>query len=360
MHCSRISVLALVATSSVACGGSVSHESGHGAGGTSGAGGSGNTAGLGGGTSTQLACGGGLKGCPPDEYCDFGGATCGSLGELGVCKPRPGTCGVCDCAGLGLCGCDGKIYETACEAHLAGVDISSSTACLPNPNDCDAEAGALASKLQGIACTTVVLLDPDQQFAITGYKILCGTWAGAIDEPTAAATAFADTGYGTQCGGGVIPGVPGNIDQIVFFHPATAAACACCGDGWVASVSATTGLSVFGAGLPLGAPAKVTFPKSWDSPADLGSGCSNSTPPTAQVRGYDLSSSLSSPATPLDTATTSSALAAVFATALPRAVKQAGHAGFENAVMLEYVRASGEDLIQHDLIVLLSSHLVLP
>jgi len=58
------------------------------------------------------------RGCYYDEYCDYGDGKCGSTSE-GICTQRPATCGE---AGPPQCGCDGKRYTMACEAHRAGLD----------------------------------------------------------------------------------------------------------------------------------------------------------------------------------------------------------------------------------------------
>jgi len=57
-------------------------------------------------------------GCPdPDtEYCTLG---CPGGDRLGLCLPRPTDCSQ-DCPGV--CGCDGKFYCNACEAHRAGTN----------------------------------------------------------------------------------------------------------------------------------------------------------------------------------------------------------------------------------------------
>ena len=113
-----------------------------GAGGTGGAGGTAGTAGTGGesggGGDTDASgavCGGfaSLR-CPDPNvtYCDFPEkSACGQGDMSGVCAPRPDTC-TKDCPGV--CGCDGKFYCNACEAHNAGIDDTSIGSCTDASN----------------------------------------------------------------------------------------------------------------------------------------------------------------------------------------------------------------------------------
>jgi hypothetical protein len=76
------------------------------------------------------SCGGILgAGCPADvAYCDYPEThDCGILDGSGVCRARPESC-TKDCPGT--CGCDGKFYCNACEAHRAGVDDEPSVTCM--------------------------------------------------------------------------------------------------------------------------------------------------------------------------------------------------------------------------------------
>ena len=58
--------------------------------------------------------------CGSDQYCERGARACD---EQGRCLPRPTGCR--DSSVLGpVCACDGRAYETACAAHLAGTDAS--------------------------------------------------------------------------------------------------------------------------------------------------------------------------------------------------------------------------------------------
>jgi hypothetical protein len=60
--------------------------------------------------------------CGQERYCRFAlGAFCGNGGVLGTCEPRPERC---DDFGATVCGCDGRSYENACWAAMAGVSVA--------------------------------------------------------------------------------------------------------------------------------------------------------------------------------------------------------------------------------------------
>lgn len=145
------------------CGGVTSVPGRAGSGGTAGttsgtgggAPGSGGTAGSGGalpeagkvcGTIAGLTCG-------SDEWCDYtetyprnGVVQCGGDDGGGICRLRPQGCPA-DCPGV--CGCDGKFYCNACLAHQAGVDDTSSQACMKTGGgagaDCTTDADCQSS-----------------------------------------------------------------------------------------------------------------------------------------------------------------------------------------------------------------------
>jgi len=62
--------------------------------------------------------------CYFDEYCDYEDGKCGASGE-GVCKLRPNSC---TAVSPPQCGCDGRRYTMACEAHRAGIDDGAANA----------------------------------------------------------------------------------------------------------------------------------------------------------------------------------------------------------------------------------------
>jgi hypothetical protein len=73
---------------------------------------------------------GGLAGtpCPSDQFCDFPDNSCGGADQTGTCKPKPGAC---PAVVLPLCGCDGTVYSSECNANSAGVDVADNGHCTP-------------------------------------------------------------------------------------------------------------------------------------------------------------------------------------------------------------------------------------
>ena len=71
-------------------------------------------------------CGGfaGLQ-CEDNAYCDWEEDNCGANDTLGVCRPRPESCGIA----VEVCGCDGTTYQGSCEAARAGSDVVHDGAC---------------------------------------------------------------------------------------------------------------------------------------------------------------------------------------------------------------------------------------
>lgn len=79
--------------------------------------------------SDKIAVCGGLQGkdCKKDEWCDYpDGSACGAADQQGTCQPRPE---VCTKIYQPVCGCDGRTYGNACEAHENGVDVSKEGEC---------------------------------------------------------------------------------------------------------------------------------------------------------------------------------------------------------------------------------------
>ncbi len=79
----------------------------------------------GGGTGADCGGIGGLT-CADTHYCEYAENTCGSSDELGTCQPRPA--GPCT-ATEPVCGCDGAVHDSDCDAQLAGVDVNDAGGC---------------------------------------------------------------------------------------------------------------------------------------------------------------------------------------------------------------------------------------
>lgn len=107
---------------------------------TGGTGGGGSSTGGAGGTNTGGTdtggggpCGG-LAGttCELWQYCDYTEDKCGAADGSGICTPRPDAC---DAVLDPVCGCDGRVYDNACEAAAAGIDLQSLGGCPAPPGE---------------------------------------------------------------------------------------------------------------------------------------------------------------------------------------------------------------------------------
>ena len=64
--------------------------------------------------------------CPSGDYCAYTPGLCGKGKHPGTCQPRPAACSD---SGAPVCGCDGRVHESACAAHAAGVDLAVMGGC---------------------------------------------------------------------------------------------------------------------------------------------------------------------------------------------------------------------------------------
>ncbi len=76
-------------------------------------------------------CGGiaGLE-CANDEWCDMAG--CGFDDSLGTCRKKPEGCFT---ACPQVCGCDGQVYCSECDANQAGVGVHPDADCFTDPGE---------------------------------------------------------------------------------------------------------------------------------------------------------------------------------------------------------------------------------
>jgi hypothetical protein len=79
------------------------------------------------------ACGGRTGAtCAADQYCDFGNNRCGADDVTGRCTTRPTFCPALLVAEP-TCGCDQRVYASACDALLAGADLNEGGTCPVDP-----------------------------------------------------------------------------------------------------------------------------------------------------------------------------------------------------------------------------------
>jgi hypothetical protein len=64
--------------------------------------------------------------CAANEICVFSPGLCGRGPTPGTCTPRPPSCAPTHAP---VCGCDGKVYDDACAARAAGVDLAVMGGC---------------------------------------------------------------------------------------------------------------------------------------------------------------------------------------------------------------------------------------
>jgi hypothetical protein len=118
-------------------------------GGTGGAGGGAGGAGGAGGNGGR--CGGlAALTCSALEWCQFSGGDCGVGDQFGMCQPLDNTCAT-DCSNP-VCGCDGKAYCSACQAHLHGADTRTGRACIPGNGTAGTPCGVDGDCSSGFKC----------------------------------------------------------------------------------------------------------------------------------------------------------------------------------------------------------------
>jgi hypothetical protein len=61
--------------------------------------------------------------CAPDSYCTYADTRCGTLQQMGVCRPLATNCS--SDLGHEYCGCDGTAYAGSCGPAQNGVDLNS-------------------------------------------------------------------------------------------------------------------------------------------------------------------------------------------------------------------------------------------
>jgi hypothetical protein len=190
---------------------------------------------------------------------------------------------------------DASTTSDGARVDVGGVDTFAPDVATASCVQIEAALAAEVSPTTG-SCTTVVRLDYGT-LQLLSYRMLCGPYA-----PTALAGAFqhasADTGLSlTGCNAG--QSISGNAprDEYVFYQSANARQCDCCGDGWLASTSARTGITALGSAIDVGgAPHGLKVPTGWRPASELGAECAGKStmPPT---RGWDVAQSLD-PLTP--------------------------------------------------------------
>jgi hypothetical protein len=154
---------------------------------------------------------GGISGgiCDPSRYCDYTGDTCGVSSGAGSCQPKPE---VCTDVIEPVCGCDGKVYNNACEAAAAGIDLQSMGGC-PSPDGEFPCGGVFCSKTDQLCQIDKPPdgpggpLDPGGPVVYTcvplppNCQVPDATCACLADMPCAQSCQLASGGFTLTCGG---------------------------------------------------------------------------------------------------------------------------------------------------------------
>jgi hypothetical protein len=86
--------------------------------------------------------------CDLGQFCHFANGQCGASDQQGHCELAGGAL----CPLQAVCGCDGNSYSSACQAYANGVDIMSTTSCIPGNGGTDAPCGADTDCMSGYKC----------------------------------------------------------------------------------------------------------------------------------------------------------------------------------------------------------------
>jgi len=79
---------------------------------------------------------------------DFGNGQCGAGDQQGHCQLSGGAV----CQQQVVCGCNGNSYSNACSAYADGVDITSTTSCIPGNGGAGAPCGQDGDCVSGYKC----------------------------------------------------------------------------------------------------------------------------------------------------------------------------------------------------------------
>lgn len=105
--------------------------------------------------------------CKPDEYCRFFAGSCGEEWP-GSCAARPVTCS----GAAPACGCDGKTYDSVCEANRAGISVSNA----PGEN-CAAERLPCSDDPDGLHCFA------ENEWCVMGELPACDRFSDVVAPP---------------------------------------------------------------------------------------------------------------------------------------------------------------------------------
>ncbi len=118
--------------------------------------------------------------CPADQLCVFERGLCGKGSgprARGACRPRPRSC---EADTAPVCGCDGRVYEGACAARAAGVDVSVTGGCAerrPGFAPCGKQYCDVRTSYCEIFLSDVV--DPPSDYFCRPLPAACRTDGGA-------------------------------------------------------------------------------------------------------------------------------------------------------------------------------------